>query len=353
MIEELSVSIVINNYNYEQYLSEAIGSACGQNYSGVEVIVVDDGSVDGSRHIIESYGDSIVPIYKANGGQASAFNAGFAASNGDIVIFLDADDYLLPIAVERIVAAWNPDAVKVHYLLNGVDAAGQHLGYTYPARGEYLGRGNVVPKFLERGVYGVAPTSGNAFSRAVLAEFFPIEEEKYRISADGYLATVIAFYGEIVAVEEVLGGYRVHGNNNWGISTDGSQFRSFIEHDQRKQELLNETATLFGHKAPDDILLRNNTHLRARMASLRLAPHEHPILDDRRFYLLHHGIRSAWLHSDLSWQRRLIVILWFFIVGLVPIQVSKPAISWLFAQESRPKLLNRILNRLRPFLNRD
>jgi glycosyltransferase involved in cell wall biosynthesis len=59
-----------------------------------EVIVVDDGSTDDSRRIISGYGDRVTPVFKENGGQASAFNAGFAASRGDVIIFLDADDYL-------------------------------------------------------------------------------------------------------------------------------------------------------------------------------------------------------------------------------------------------------------------
>ncbi|MBA3924582.1 MAG: glycosyltransferase, partial [Nostocaceae cyanobacterium] len=87
------VSILINNYNYERFLREAIDSASLQTYSPVEVVVVDDGSGDNSRELIASYGEQIVSVFKQNGGQASAFNAGFAASHGEIVCFLDADDY--------------------------------------------------------------------------------------------------------------------------------------------------------------------------------------------------------------------------------------------------------------------
>ena len=350
--EQPLVSIIVNNYNYARFLPKAIASACNQTYPQVEVIVVDDGSIDNSRDIIASFGESIVPVYKANGGQASAFNAGFAASKGDIILFLDADDYLFPRAVEKIVAVWETDTVKVHFLLDGIDAAGEPLGYTYPARGEYLGRSNVIPKLLSRGVYGVAPTSGNALSRGALAQIFPIEEEKYRISADGYLATAIAFYGKIVALEEPLGAYRVHGNNNWGTSMSGKQFRSFIEHDLRKRDLLVEQATNFGYEIPGDLLLRTNTHLWARMASLRLDPQNHPIADDNILKLIYHGIYSAWYYTDLNWKKRIFVIVWFLIVGLIPISISKPAIGWLFAQESRPQSVKWILARLRPLLNR-
>ena len=84
------ISIIINNYNYARFLRAAIDSALGQSYQPIEVLVVDDGSTDQSRAIIDSYGDRIRPVLKKNGGQASALNAGFAQSQGDSVIFLDA-----------------------------------------------------------------------------------------------------------------------------------------------------------------------------------------------------------------------------------------------------------------------
>lgn len=352
MLGKPLVSIVINNYNYGQYLREAIESACAQTYSNTEVIVVDDGSTDQSSDVIKSYGDRILAIFKANGGQASAFNVGFEASKGDIILFLDADDTLLPHAVERIVAVWEPDVAKAHFLLNGINASGQPLGYTYPSRGQYLGRGDVVPVLLEKGVYGVAPTSGNALSRKALDAIFPIPSDRYRISADGYIATSIIFHGKVVAIEEALGAYRVHGSNNWGTSMSGQQFRSFIEHDLRKQALILEKANEFGYDVPPDLLFRTNTHLWARLASLRLEPQAHPINSDSRFSLIYHGIRSAWLYSSLNSKKRLIVTVWFLVVGLLPLPIAKPAIRWLFAQESRPKAVEWILNLLRPLLNR-
>src|ERR1700733_6356835 len=90
------VTILINNYNYGRYLSKAIESALAQNYSDFEIIVVDDGSTDESREVIARYAGKIKPVLKLNGGQASAFNAGYAASRGDIICLLDSDDWFLP-----------------------------------------------------------------------------------------------------------------------------------------------------------------------------------------------------------------------------------------------------------------
>src|SRR5215467_9749990 len=99
------VSIVINNYNYGAFVGEAIRSALSQTYSRVEVVVVDDGSTDNSRSVLETFGKAIVCVFKTNEGQSSAFNMGFAKSSGDIVCFLDADDLFLPHKVARVVAA--------------------------------------------------------------------------------------------------------------------------------------------------------------------------------------------------------------------------------------------------------
>ena len=62
------VSILINNYNYGQFLGDAIESAIAQTYNRCEIIVVDGGSIDSSREIIERYGDRIIPVLKENGG---------------------------------------------------------------------------------------------------------------------------------------------------------------------------------------------------------------------------------------------------------------------------------------------
>src|SRR4051812_24563460 len=96
------VSVLISNHNYGRYLGEAIDSALAQTYPRVEVIVVDDGSTDDSREVIARYGERVVPVLKANGGQASAWNAGFAVSRGEVVCMLDADDVFAPDKVDRV-----------------------------------------------------------------------------------------------------------------------------------------------------------------------------------------------------------------------------------------------------------
>src|SRR5438045_4179514 len=86
------VTFVTVNYNYANYLGEAIESALNQSYGNIEVVVVDDGSTDNSREVIESYGNRIISLYQHNQGQAAGSNAALKRCHGSIICFLDADD---------------------------------------------------------------------------------------------------------------------------------------------------------------------------------------------------------------------------------------------------------------------
>ncbi|MBC3539275.1 glycosyltransferase [Rufibacter sp. H-1] len=92
------VSVVIPCYNHGQYLREAIRSIQNQAYPAVEIIVVDDGSVDNTRQVAESL-DDVRYVYQENQGLSAARNTGIAHSNGELLLFLDADDWLLPDAL--------------------------------------------------------------------------------------------------------------------------------------------------------------------------------------------------------------------------------------------------------------
>lgn len=109
------VSIIIPCFNAERWIREAIGSALSQSYSAVEIIVIDDGSTDGSLDIIKSYGDRITYETGPNKGGNHARNRGFALSKGKYIQFLDADDYLLPQKIEKQVAFIETAGVDVVY----------------------------------------------------------------------------------------------------------------------------------------------------------------------------------------------------------------------------------------------
>lgn len=99
------VSVVIPVYNGEKYLAEAIESALAQEYPRVEVVVIDDGSTDGSAEIATGYGDSIKFLRQQRGGNGAARNYGVSQSVGELLSFLDADDRWHPTKLERECAA--------------------------------------------------------------------------------------------------------------------------------------------------------------------------------------------------------------------------------------------------------
>ena len=96
MEKRVSISVIIPTYNRARLVTQAIDSVLAQTYKDYEIIVVDDGSTDGTRQALEPYQDRIRYIYQENRGAAAARNLGIKSSNGKWVAFLDSDDRWLP-----------------------------------------------------------------------------------------------------------------------------------------------------------------------------------------------------------------------------------------------------------------
>lgn len=215
------VSVLINNYNYAEYLRGCIDSALAQTYSRREIIVVDDGSTDASREVLRAYGDAVRVVLKENGGQSTAFNAGVAASRGDILCFLDSDDAWLPEKVERVVEALraNPAAGLLRHRMRMVTSTGAPLPTLVPGfRGSRLDRPH--PLAITEGRYSVS-TSALVLTRAVAREVFPMplttpapdgrSEVQLRYDADAYvLFRALATGAPVYSLDETLGLYRRH-----------------------------------------------------------------------------------------------------------------------------------------------
>ena len=109
------ISIIIPCYNHARYLTKAIESVFNQNYKDVEIIVVDDESTDNTKELTLSYGNPVKYIYKKNGGLSAARNTGLEHIQGNYVVFLDADDWLYPDALQTNInkLLQNPEAAFV------------------------------------------------------------------------------------------------------------------------------------------------------------------------------------------------------------------------------------------------
>jgi glycosyltransferase involved in cell wall biosynthesis len=220
-------SIIITSYNYEQYLKSAIDSAIDQTYTSAEVIVVDDGSTDSSKEVIASYGARINAVLKQNGGQGSAFNAGFEMSRGEVVFFLDSDDALLPSAVATVLSLFSDsEVVKVHWPLWIIDQHGIKTGRLKEPK---LPKGDFREVILTKGpmteeTLPSAPTSGNAYARSFLKQVMPLPEKVYRISPDAYLFGLAPAFGKIERLPEPQGFWRFHGQN----ASKGTRFEERV-----------------------------------------------------------------------------------------------------------------------------
>lgn len=117
----IKASIIISIYNVYNYVKKAIESALNQTETDIEIILVDDGSTDGSGEICNFYAEKdkrVIVIHKKNGGLSSARNAGTKVSSSEYVMYLDGDDYLRQDAVERcleIMKKLPSDFVQFHY----------------------------------------------------------------------------------------------------------------------------------------------------------------------------------------------------------------------------------------------
>jgi glycosyltransferase involved in cell wall biosynthesis len=226
MVIQPFVSIIVNNYNYDRFLSDSIDSALAQTYQQTEVIVVDDGSVDNSQEIITSYGDRVVAVFKDNGGQASALNAGFAASKVSEVVKLFSShpdiDWVFtesaPIKATDLVDTKLEDIFK-DVLASGSKGLLRKIDFRANLRNAEL------PNFTPS-------TSNLCFSRKILEKIFPMPEVKGLSGiaiCDTYLNLLAVGLDVGVVTTQNLGIFRLHQNNRFTTQEDNKKRELFSE----------------------------------------------------------------------------------------------------------------------------
>lgn len=281
-VEQLLVSVIILNYNYSRYLRQCIESVLAQDYPAVELIVVDDGSTDDSRAVIESYGERLVGSFKANGGMVSAMNHGFGLAHGAIIMFVDSDDYLLPGAISaHAPALGQPGVIRSQAFMTVLDESQPLKQSTIP--GAHAAEGELRELVLQRGpgAYVSSPNSGNAWSRHFLEQVFPLPDRLRAVGGETFLMDAAPLFGKVVTLKhQPWATYRLHSDNMNGklVEMTGKNIRAVISQYKVRTAWLASVISLLGGQPRADEWRAGNwrlltlSYLNRRISGMGEAP---------------------------------------------------------------------------------
>lgn len=214
----MKISIVTLSFNQRAYLNEAIDSVLSQRYPDLEYIVVDPGSTDGSREIIESYRSRIArTIFEPDRGAADGLNKGFATATGELYGFLNADDVLFPGSLEQVATFFktHPDCDMA--MGNGykIDGRGQKTRHC-------VARDFSVRRFFYGGTQWLQQAT---FFRAEIFRRSPGFNLENRTCWDGELFVRIADLGATIGyINADLAGFRIHETSISGSGRMNEQY---------------------------------------------------------------------------------------------------------------------------------
>ncbi len=216
------VSVIVTNFNYEEYIIPCLKSVAKQNYPYFKCIVVDDASTDDSVRKIEEYiksenleGRFILIRHEENRGQMEAFKTGLKYAEGPFVVLLDADDLLFEdFLISHIEAHISHFPVAFtssdQYQIN---ERNEIIAGTHPDLECKGGLRYIPPDSIHEPFWIWATTSSMMFRRSILDLIIPENGEPFRVCADNYLCHFANLIGGSLIIPEVHGCYRRHGLN--------------------------------------------------------------------------------------------------------------------------------------------
>ena len=334
-----TLSVIVPCYNYGNFVSIALDSVLSQAGDRVQVIAVDDCSTDNSREVIASYGSAITAVFhEKNLGHGGGFNSGFSVATGDFILFLDADDFLLPGAVETILGALEPGTDVYHFRLRLADGDGE-LGDLFPPEQKSLAQGDISEKLRFRGRYDATVTSGLVYSRRVLQKTLPIDTENqaFRNSGDGYLCACAPLYGPSKTCETAIAAYRIHGGNHSLFTRDlVKRARWRVLHDLARYQTIREHAARLGLPVADNLGERDEAHLEQRITlDLNSEEDRDPAWGRGRLAIC--GLKS--LDRSGAFKGRLLQMAWWSVLGFAPRGVARTLLNWKQNAASRPQFV--------------
>ena len=248
-------TVLIDTYNHESFIAEAVTSVLAQDFpaSESEILVVDDGSTDRTPEIVRQFQPRVRLIRKVNGGQASAFNAGIAEAQGEIVAFLDGDDWWAANKLSRVaeVLAAQPSVGLVGHSITEILLDGRQRVNALREDGRFRADSPSGARIL-RNRKDLLGTSRMTIRTRVLRQILPVPDALV-FEADEYLFTIAAVLSEVVMLAAPLTFYRHHSANLFHTSGDDSV------KSHRKLQVLQALAKLL-----DDALSHHNLDPLAR-----------------------------------------------------------------------------------------
>ncbi|MFT6287624.1 MAG: glycosyltransferase involved in cell wall biosynthesis [Alcanivorax sp.] len=321
---EPSFSIVVNNHNYAQFVTEALDKALAQMRDGDELVVVDDGSTDESAQIFERYADrpGVRIINQENHGQMKAVRVGIEAAEKDIIALLDSDDYFLPGYLDRLRRIYreNPD---IDYVFTSPEVGGKHSANLIEIRNT-INRMELKPgpvgatkwaTILFNEFVGV-PTSGNSLTNKLaktimtlptalddtiqlhplLVRLFrinPTEAKKTGLTADGVIVRTASILRANKFYDQEPGFiYRIHDSNTF--SAVPPTVRRILRH-YRRSAFLNRVLRSFSINARPTAI-----ELREEILNRSFGQHTRRFLHIRTRYFLAAITSSGSLANRLS-----------------------------------------------------
>lgn len=228
------VTVVVPVYNAEKYLKECVESIQKQTYTDIEIILVDDGSKDGSPKLcdaLQKKDSRIKVIHKENEGAGKSRNKGIELASGKYILFVDSDDYIKPDLIEKCVnAIAGSDSAMVMYGVQHTDETGKIIGEKVPYSDKYVFEGKEVQEeFLPEMVFSEDKKMRNLETPASMANFYSLgvirrigwnfESEREYISEDFYSRLKLYRYiDRLVVLNEALYCYR-HGHESLSSSS--------------------------------------------------------------------------------------------------------------------------------------
>lgn len=329
------LSVIVNNYNYEDYVGFAIESVLAQDPCP-EVIVVDDCSTDNSRAVISAFGDRIrAVLLDENQGQGGAFNFAYPHATGDLILFLDADDFMLPGSAKTILENYDRASAIYHYRMRYADEDSNTSGI-YPAPENPLAPGNISEQLRKVGTYDGTVTSGMVFSKHALDQVMPMENPNgYRYGGDGYLTASVPLYGPSQSIDVAITAYRLHGRQHSQFASAlAKRARWRIEHAHERYATTTAHAQRLGLQVADDLGRTDAFVTREHLVSLLLEPQHHPYADDTVSGLIQRYRESA--AKPASGLKRMLGSVWWFTFKNAPRAAQRAMIKWLVDANTRP-----------------